>query len=146
MATIDHNWPSNTIIATKYQHTDALGSPVAVSNEAGAVIDRTNYDPYGGPIGKVVDGIGYTGHVMDPATGLTYMQQRYYDSATGLFLSSDPLRPKPSAGQGSNFNRYRYADSNPYKHVDPDGRCAMVTGSNIWFFSQLRVVAHGRPG
>mgnify|MGYP003476953798 FL=1 len=59
------------------------------------------------------------------------MQQRYYDSATGLFLSSDPLRPKPSAGQGSNFNRYRYADSNPYKYVDPDGRCAMVTGSNI---------------
>ncbi|MCX7032357.1 MAG: hypothetical protein NT046_00055, partial [Arenimonas sp.] len=71
VATIDHNWPSNAVLATKYQHTDALGSPVAVSNEVGVVIERTSYDPYGGAIGKVVDGVGYTGHVMDPATGLT---------------------------------------------------------------------------
>ncbi len=120
VATIDHNWPSNAILATKYQHTDALGSPVAMTNEAGAVIERTNYDPYGGAIGKVVDGIGYTGHVMDPATGLTYMQQRYYDPAVGRFLSVDPVTPNPNTG--AMFNRYAYAALNPYKFVDPDGR------------------------
>ena len=80
IATIDHDWPSNAVIATKYQHTDALGSPVAVTNEAGAVIERNNYEPYGAIIGNPTrSGIGYTGHVMDGGTGLTYMQQRYYD-------------------------------------------------------------------
>ena len=120
VASIDHNWPSNAIIATKYQHTDALGSPVAITNDAGTVIDRTNYDPYGGPIGKVVDGIGYTGHVMDPATGLTYMQQRYHDQGVGRFLSVDPVTA--DSINGGNFNRYWYGNNNPYKFVDPDGR------------------------
>jgi RHS repeat-associated protein len=122
VASIDHNWPSNAVIATKYQHTDALGSPVAVTNEAGAVIERTNYDPYGAPIGKVVDGIGYTGHVMDPATALTYMQQRYHDPAIGRFLSVDPIASNPKTG--AMFNRYWYANSSPYGFVDPDGRYA----------------------
>ena len=128
VATIDHNWPSNSIIATKYQHTDALGSPVAVSNESGVVLagERTNYDPYGGAIGKVVDGIGYTGHVMDSATGLTYMQQRYYDQGVGRFLSVDPIGV--DANSGALFNRYVYAAANPYRYFDPDGRC---TGSRI---------------
>ncbi len=120
VATIDHNWPSNAIIATKYQHTDALGSPVAITNEAGAVIERTNFDPYGGAVGKVVDGIGYTGHVMDPLTGLTYMQQRYYDQGVGRFLSVDPIAANPNDGQG--FNVYQYAANNPYRFMDPDGR------------------------
>jgi len=124
VATIDHAWPSNAIIATKYQHTDALGSPVAVTNEAGAVIERTNFDPYGGAIGKVVDGLGYTGHVMDPLTGLTYMQQRYYDQGVGRFLSVDPVTA--SSVNGGNFNRYWYANNNPYRFIDPDGRLAMT--------------------
>ena len=122
VATIDHAWPSNAIIATKYQHTDALGSPVAVTNEAGAVIERTNFDPYGGAIGKVVDGLGYTGHVMDPLTGLTYMQQRYYDQGVGRFLSVDPVTA--SSVNGGNFNRYWYANNNPYYFADPDGRAS----------------------
>lgn len=107
-------------VVVKYQHADALGSPVAVSNQAGAVIDRTNYDPYGGAINKTVDGIGYTRHVMDPVTGLTYMQQRYYDPAIGRFLSVDPVNP--GRGSGTNFNRYKYAANNPYRFTDPDGR------------------------
>jgi RHS repeat-associated protein len=120
VATIDHDWPSNAVTAVKYQHTDALGSPVAVTNTAGVVIERTNYEPYGAAINKTVNGIGYTGHVMDGATGLTYMQQRYYDPVIGRFLSVDPVTA--DANTGANFNRYRYADNNPYKFVDPDGR------------------------
>lgn len=121
IATIDHNWPSNTVIATKYQHTDALGSPVAMTNASGALIERTNYEPYGSAINKTVDGIGYTGHVMDGVTELTYMQQRYYDSTLGRFLSVDPV--SVDQGAGTNFNRYNYANSNPFGSIDPDGRC-----------------------
>lgn len=125
IASIDHHWPSNQTIATRYQHTDALGSPVAVSNETGQLVERTQYEPYGSPIGKVVDGIGYTGHVMDGATGLTYMQQRYYDQNIGHFLSVDPI--PTSLVDGQRFGRYVYADGNPIKLFDPDGRASANT-------------------
>ncbi|MBV6860060.1 wall-associated protein, partial [Xanthomonas campestris pv. zingibericola] len=104
----------------KFQHTDALGSPIAVTDTAGQVVERTDYQPYGTPIGKTVDGIGYTGHAMDGATGLTYMQQRYYDQDLGRFLSVDPVAA--DSVLAANFNRYWYANNNPYKFTDPDGR------------------------
>lgn len=99
---------------------DSLGSPVATSNAAGQVTERTQYEPYGQSIGKSVDGVGYTGHVSDAASGLVYMQQRYYDPQIGRFLSVDPLTAY-SSPVGA-FNRYRYADNSPYNFTDPDGR------------------------
>lgn len=124
IATVDHHWPSNEIIATKYHHTDALGSPIAVTSSTGAVIERVAYEPYGAVIGAPArDGVGFSGHVMDGATGLTYMQQRYYDQNVGRFLSVDPVTADTK--QGSNFNRYWYANNNPYRYTDPDGRQSM---------------------
>jgi RHS repeat-associated protein len=57
--------------------------------------------------------------VADAASGLMYMQQRYYDPVIGRFLSTDP---DPVNGLGTNFNRYAYVGNNPYRYVDPDGR------------------------
>jgi RHS repeat-associated protein len=67
---------------------------------------------------------GYTGHVSDRETGLTYMQQRYYDPVAGRFLSVDPV--VTNASNGSFFNRYVYGNNNPYKFIDPDGRSAVT--------------------
>ncbi|WP_345780300.1 RHS repeat-associated core domain-containing protein [uncultured Stenotrophomonas sp.] len=104
----------------RYLHTDALGSPVASSGSAGQLLERTHYEPYGKPINRTVDGVGYTGHKMDGDTGLSYMQQRYMDPQLGVFLSVDPVTAyEQPIGQ---FNRYRYANGNPYKFTDPDGR------------------------
>jgi RHS repeat-associated protein len=69
------------------------------------------------------DGIGFTGHVNDPDTGLVYMQQRYYDPVAGRFLSVDPVTT--DAKDGTSFNRYVYGNSNPYKYTDPDGRYSL---------------------
>jgi len=104
-----------------YMHTDALGSVVAETDESGKVTKRYSYEPYGAAIGEQVsDGPGYTGHVSDASTGLSYMQQRYMDPQLGMFLSSDPVTAFSNpVGQ---FNRYRYANSNPYRFTDPDGR------------------------
>ncbi|WP_295515644.1 RHS repeat domain-containing protein, partial [uncultured Stenotrophomonas sp.] len=104
-----------------YIHTDALGSVVAESDANGNVIKRYDYEPYGAVVGgEVTDGPGYTGHVSDSATGLSYMQQRYMDPQLGVFLSVDPVTAyEQPVGQ---LNRYRYASSNPYRFVDPDGR------------------------
>ncbi|WP_414715991.1 RHS repeat domain-containing protein [Stenotrophomonas rhizophila] len=104
-----------------YIHTDALGSVVAESDASGNVIKRYNYEPYGAAVGEgPVDGPSYTGHVSDASTGLSYMQQRYMDPQLGVFLSIDPV--SPYGGSVGQFNRYRYANSNPYRFKDPDGR------------------------
>ncbi|WP_169741508.1 RHS repeat-associated core domain-containing protein, partial [Arenimonas oryziterrae] len=63
---------------------------------------------------------GYTGHVMDQGTGLTYMQQRYYDPQIGRFVSVDPVSTEMYSGD--NFGRYKYSNDSPYVFSDPDGR------------------------
>jgi RHS repeat-associated protein len=116
----------NNQTGVSYSHTDALGSPVARTNGAGQIIgSRTRYEAYGATAaGDVPQGIGFTGHVNDPDTGLVYMQQRYYDPIAVRFLSVDPV--VTDAKTGSHFNRYAYAENNPYRYVDPDGRAAHV--------------------
>jgi RHS repeat-associated protein len=95
---------------------------VADTNRNRTVIARTYYTPYGEAQNRTVDGPGYTSHVADGNTGLVYMQQRYYDPVVGRFLSRDPVGV--SAASGGNFNRYWYANNNPYTYTDPDGRAA----------------------
>lgn len=106
---------------TKYQHTDALGSPVAETNQSRAILEKSEYEPFGQVLNRPLeDGPGYTGHTLDASTGLNYMQQRYYDPTIGRFLSIDPVTADEDTGD--NFNRYWYANNNPYKFTDPDGR------------------------
>jgi RHS repeat-associated protein len=110
---------TNGTVTPKYQHTDALGSPVVTTNASKTVLSRMSYTPYGLPT-LPMDGVGYTGHFMDVGTQLTYMQQRYYDAQLGRFLSVDAVCADEQSG--SNFNRYWYASGNPYRFKDPDGR------------------------
>jgi hypothetical protein len=66
--------PAVAQTVVEYVHTDALGSVVAVTNASGAVIEWREYEPYGLQLTPAVQqGPGYTGHVQDAATGLTYM-------------------------------------------------------------------------
>ncbi|WP_236685845.1 RHS repeat domain-containing protein [Pseudoxanthomonas suwonensis] len=122
--------PAHGQQTVKYVHTDALGSVVAMTNASGAVIETTReYEPYGQQLVPVIqDGPGYTGHVQDAATGLTYMQQRYYDPVIGRFLSTDPVTALSKPARM--FNRYRYAANNPYRFVDPDGRYECTAGKS----------------
>ena len=68
---------------------------------------------------------GYTGHVEDKTLGLTYMQQRYYDPVIGRFYSNDPIGFRDT----QSFNRYSYANNNPYKYVDPTGMASQQIDS-----------------
>ncbi|HET7588257.1 MAG TPA: RHS repeat-associated core domain-containing protein [Gammaproteobacteria bacterium] len=107
-----------------YVHTDRLGNPVAKTNSNGIVVWRQTYTPYGEAAQQTEqDGPGFTGHRYDASTGLVYMQARYYDPKIGRFLSPDPVTFSPDKPQF--FNRYWYANGNPYKYTDPDGRCAI---------------------
>ncbi|WP_348731307.1 RHS repeat-associated core domain-containing protein [Rheinheimera texasensis] len=75
------------------------------------------------PNAEYKDKSGYTGHMEDKDIGLTYMQARYYDPVIGRFYSNDPAGFK--ASNPMMFNRYAYANNNPYKYTDPDGRTAI---------------------
>lgn len=115
--------PTQAQMVVEYIHTDALGSVVLVTDQSRNVLERREYEPYGLQLTPVIqDGPGYTGHVQDAVTGLTYMQQRYYDPGIGASLSVDPVTAYDK-GDMRFFNRYAYAFNNPYKFTDPDGRC-----------------------
>lgn len=112
-----------------YYHTDALGSPVAVTDANRNVVERTQYAPYGQVLNRPEhDGPGYTGHEEDAQTGLTNMQQRYADKIIGRMDSVDPMGVDLTTG--ANFNRYAYASDNPYRYVDPDGRYSCSGGKS----------------
>lgn len=53
------------------------------------------------------------------------MQARYYDPVIGRFYSNDPVDAAAHLGTQNGihgFNRYAYANNNPYKFIGPDGR------------------------
>ncbi|MBT1451701.1 RHS repeat-associated core domain-containing protein [Glaciecola sp. XM2] len=115
-----------------YLHTDHLGSVVAKSNESGQVTYRYSYAPFG-----LVDNTqalsnknSYTGHVYDDESDLVYMQARYHDPVIGRFYSNDPvdaISHLSTANGIHGFNRYAYANNNPYKFTDPTGLCSSNT-------------------
>lgn len=102
-----------------YPVRDPLGSATVLTDETRAVVDRLRYDGYGLPADGPPDAptpAAWAGLPADP-TGLYFARARYYDPATGRFLSEDPV-PAP--------NLYAYGLSNPINVVDPTGQQAFV--------------------
>ena len=126
---------TNTLGVTVYQHTDTLGSVARRTNGSRVTVagGSTFYGPYGSQFGgsPYEQRPAFTGHLSDKLTTLTYMQQRYYDPLAMRFVSIDPVAT--STVDASNFNRYWYANNNPYKYTDPDGRraCGKDTGCQL---------------
>lgn len=123
----------------RYQHTDMLGSVVSESDATGNIINRSHYEPFGKRIGGDKEGIGYTSHLQDKDLGLTYMQARYYDPLIGRFYSNDPIGFRDVYS----FNRYAYANNNPYKYTDPTGENPFaIIGGIAGFFQSLSAVSN----
>jgi len=98
--------------------TDALGSPVAVTDNAGAVQTEYTYEPFG----KTTPGgasnsssYQYTGREND-GTGLYYYRARYYQSELKRFISEDPIE-----FAGGDVNLYAYVLNSPVNFTDPSG-------------------------
>lgn len=67
----------DSVTGAQYVHTDALGSPIARTTAAKTVLNRSHYEPYGFIATGISGKIGFTGHVSDLDTGLTYMQRGF---------------------------------------------------------------------
>ena len=113
---------------TTYFHNDVSGTPMLATDAAGQVVWKETYRPYGQKLTNSVaaDGnkVGYAGKPFDNNTGLSYMGARYYDPMLGRFTGIDPKEVDPN--DLHSFNRYAYANNNPYKFVDPDGRSPLL--------------------
>ncbi len=109
-----------------FYHYDGTNSPVAATDMNGNVVWQERREPFGAPKlnqpEKQNHSVDYTGHVYDKRLGLMYMGRRFYDPKIGRFISADPIGFTPNNVQS--FNRYAYANNNPYKYWDPDGRFA----------------------
>ncbi|RYH63584.1 MAG: hypothetical protein EON54_07840 [Alcaligenaceae bacterium] len=107
-----------------YFHNDIAGTPMLATNAAGAVVWKENYLPYGHrQVADPASGgnkLWFTGKAYDPDTKLSYMGARYYMPLLGRFTGIDPVEIVPE--QPHSLNRYAYANNNPYKYVDPDGK------------------------
>jgi RHS repeat-associated protein len=109
-------------------HNDISGSPMLATNSSGNVVWKENYRPYGDRLNNQAassnNKLWFAGKPFDSNTGLSYMGARYYDPVLGRFMGVDPVGYQEANIHSS--NRYAYANNNPYKFVDRDGRYARV--------------------
>jgi RHS repeat-associated protein len=128
-----------------YYLADGLGSTMAFVDSSGNSQKSYEYDVYGAPTGgsgSLANEFDFAGQQTD-ATGLQYLRARYYDPATGGFLSREPLDRLPGwMGQA-----YAYGAMNPANFTDPTGlipvegcepSCQVSAGPPGWFAPEGR--------
>jgi len=129
-----------------YYHADHLQSAQFITDANGEKYEQIEYTPYGELwIEETAPGVDklpfrFTGKELDTETGLYYYGARYLDPKYSRWLSGDPALGEyiPQAGADTsklpnggvynsfNFAVFEYANNNPVKYNDPDGRVAVV--------------------
>ena len=79
-----------------------------------------------------INDITYAGSVSDLSTGLQYMNARFYNPATGRFLTQDTYSGNPYDPWTQHL--YSYCGNNPVNMVDPTGHFSV-------YYSQIRKAA-----
>ncbi len=108
-----------------YIRTDHLNAPAKITRPSdNAVIWRWDHDVYGNGVpNEDPDGNGlalnfnlrFPGQYYDQETGLLYNWNRYLDTSTGRYVSSDPI------GLKGGINTYTYVVEDPVNSVDSNG-------------------------
>jgi RHS repeat-associated protein len=107
-----------------------------LTNPALVTVTRSYTDPFGIPRNTPTPPlVGDHGFLSKPAdtTGYTSIGARYYNPATGTFISVDPLLDLMDIQQ---WNSYGYASNNPLTWADP-------TGQWKWLDDHWRSIAAG---
>ncbi len=118
-----------------YYLEDGQGNIRFITDETGNKVRSTEYDPFGNwraAKGQTNIQMLYQGQQQDPESNLYYLRARYYDPATGRFISRDPV--KGYLQDPRTQNGYDYALNNPINLSDPSGEnpllnaCARIAG------------------
>src|SRR5262249_31312453 len=102
--------------------TDRMGSVRDVTDNSGVIKDRIPYDGWGNiqPFYETDSSFRgrytWTGREYDVETNLQYNRARYYDPASGRWISQDPL-----GFDAGDSNLYRYVNNQPTLATDPSG-------------------------
>ena len=115
-----------------YYVKNTLGDIIAIRNSAGTEVASYNYDGWGNVIAKYgtmadINPFRYRGYYYDTETGFYYLQTRYYDPTTRLFINADnyELISTLSKTPGQ-LNMYGYCNNNPIMFTDESGESLVL--------------------
>jgi RHS repeat-associated protein len=136
-----------------FYHPDHLGSNGYITDADGEIFRHTEFFPSGEAwvdeaSNKQRTPYLFAGKELDEETGLYYFGARYYDARTGVWQSPDPAAG-PYHGTGNTYSShslavYSYANDNPVRHIDPDGR--QSTGWVKLTHERLQTIIENTPG
>lgn len=101
--------------------TDQQNSTIALGSSTGTSATQYTYDPFGATTSSGSTNPNSNQYIgaQDDATGLYYLNNRYYDPAIDRFVSQDP------AGlSGGTTDLYQYSSDDPINLSDPSGLAA----------------------
>jgi RHS repeat-associated protein len=127
--------PENiTQVAKLYYHNDHLGSTSILTNQSGAVVEQTFYEPFGGIIaGGNFSRYDYEGREFDSLVGDYDFRFRKYDPQLKIFTQGDA--GVNNVYDPQELNRYTFEKNNPYKYVDKDGKTADLPPEILSYYS-----------
>jgi RHS repeat-associated protein len=106
---------------TQFLLHNHLNSVHGITDAAGKMVERLDYDPFGVPqsrAGRLQP--GFAGLCYDGDAGLYLMRSRAYDPDLGRFLSRDPEHRIP-AGDAEDLSCYAYCGGDPVNWCDSAG-------------------------
>jgi RHS repeat-associated protein len=113
------------VVGTLYFHRDWIESTAVTTSAAGALSTRMAYVPYGGIYEPGVSGpddfrLKFQQKELDEDIDLYYFDARYYDAATGRFITPDSQLGSDLTDIDT-LNRFAFALNNPATLIDPTG-------------------------
>jgi len=120
-----------------YYDVDPLGSPVAATNSSANIVWRAGYEPFGHRLDESVgpdNALWFTGAAQEPVSQLIDLGSRQYNPEIGRFYGMDPVDFRE--GDPHSFNRYAYANNNPYRYADPSGNIPLDT---VWDIANIAI-------
>jgi RHS repeat-associated protein len=141
---------------TSFYGYDGHASVRLLTDAAGAVTDRYDYDAFGNKIaslGTTPNDFLYSGEQHDATLGLYYLRTRFYDPSFGRFRSVDSFEGSPF--DPKTLHQYLYVHNNPVNSSDPNGNFTLqdeiltvsiigvLEGIAIVHFAQDRLAENG---
>ncbi|XEC97604.1 RHS repeat-associated core domain-containing protein [Paenibacillus tarimensis] len=118
--------------STYFYHINGRGDVTSLTDAIGTIVAQYQYDASGNIISETgtlasTNPYRYAGYRYDEATGLYYLNARYYDANIGRFITEDTF--KGTEDEPLTLNSYTYVLNNPVGNIDTTGNwCESADG------------------